>query len=701
MIRIRALNVSVLALFATLAGPPSSVGAQARETEPTAEGWNSPRVIELVELGRLARQQLVQDGRLQTYRARVDGNIYFFLDPDVGERILMRLDQIAVELRWAAPDRFQQRIVGERSETRLPVEDFRFYLDRLTLVEHGFADEIRIGSGLDVARVPHPLAALSDGSPASSPYDFRLTDSLSIAMPGRPEPIRVYEMDVRPRDPARPGIIGTFALEGATASIVRMAFSFTPASYVDPRTDRISVSLDYGLWEDRYWLPNQQRLEVRRELPEIDFGVGTVIRSVLRTGDYELNVPLPDDFANLPAVTAVAPADRRSFPFPEGLYDALERDGLAEIVVDPNLRALRAEAQELAARRAPSGLSPIRLHVPNLSSAVRFTRAEGFFLGAGLSAHPDPRISGELLAGYAFGARKPQGSVKIRGRLDDRWSLEAEGRFRSLVELGLAPGSDALLSSLGGALRGEDYRDPYLATGAALTLIHETETAMTVSVTVGMERARTPEQTRETAPLDGSRILRPIRPIAEGDFLGVALFIRRGVEWPGRGRGRTELGANLLNGREGNGVGLRGEAEGRWGPPSGTRELQAIARGWTWEGDPLPQGHRLLGGRGTIPGFPFHAAMGQTAVQGSLVASSDLGGPFARLRAGLHAGWTNGGPDDLEEIWDAHATEGTLMSASLGVGLAWDLLRIEVARGFSGGEWQLLLTLDPRWWDRL
>jgi hypothetical protein len=34
----------------------------------------------------------------------------------------------------------RQRIVGERSETRLPVRDFRYYLDRLTLVQYGFGD---------------------------------------------------------------------------------------------------------------------------------------------------------------------------------------------------------------------------------------------------------------------------------------------------------------------------------------------------------------------------------------------------------------------------------------------------------------------------------------------------------------------------------------------------------------------------------
>jgi hypothetical protein len=511
----------------------------------------------------------------------------------------------------------------------------------------------------------------------------------------------VYEIEVRPRDPTRPGIVGTFALEGAAAGIVRMAFSFTPASYVDPRTDKISVALDYGLWEGRYWLPNEQHLEVRRELPELDLGVGTVIRSVLRTGAYELNVPLPSDFGRLPAVTVAAPAERRSYPFAEGLYEALDRDGLADIVVDPDVRALRAQAQELAARRVPSGLAPVRLHLPRLSAALRFNRAEGTFVGAGLSFRPDPRLAGEALGGWAFGAGEPQGSLALRAGPGGRWAIELRARFRELADLGIAPGSDGLVSSLSGALRGEDFRDPYLATGASLGASVGSAGGTELAGSVGFERARTPPLVRSGAPLDSSRELRPLRPVAEGDFLAMEIALRRALAWPAAGLGRGELVATSLSGDPGSGIGLRGELEGRWGPRSGTRELQATLRGWHWEGDPLPQGHRLLGGRGTVPGYPFRSWAGTSVVQGTLAASASVAGSLVRVRGALHAGWAGGGAETVESLWNAGGTQGVRASASVGVGIAWDLVRIEVARGFSGGEWQLLLGTDPRWWDRL
>jgi hypothetical protein len=224
---------------------PHPLPAQTTE----AEGWNEPRVLELVQRAREARRTLITHGGLESYRALTEGHIYFFVDPEEGERALIRLDQVAVELRWQAPDIVQQHILGNRSETRLPVREFRYYLDRLTLVQYGFGDEIQVGSGMDVAGVPHPFAPLPGGDPNLAPYDFRLADSLAIRLPGEPEPIRMHELEVRPRDPAAPGILGRVLVDRRSGSIVRMQFTFTPASYVDRRTDRIEVELDYGLWE--------------------------------------------------------------------------------------------------------------------------------------------------------------------------------------------------------------------------------------------------------------------------------------------------------------------------------------------------------------------------------------------------------------------------------------------------------------------
>jgi hypothetical protein len=676
---------------------PPSLPAQARD----AGGWNEPRAMELVGRAREARRTLVTDGGLESYRALTEGHIYFFIDPEDGERALIRLDQVAVELRWQAPDIVQQHLLGERSETRLPVREFRYYLDRLTLVQYGFGDEIQVGSGMDVAGVPHPFAPLPEGDPARAPYDFRVADSLAIRLPGEPEPIRMYELEVRPRNPGAPGILGRVLLDLRTGNIVRMQFTFTPASYVDRRTDRIEVELDYGLWEGRYWLPNLQRIEVRRELPELDIGVGTVIRAVLRTRDYELNVSFPDVLPFLPPVTQAPVAARQSYTFPEGLFDALERDGLGDTALDVDPREVRARAAELLRNQPPSGLSPFRLHLPRISSGLRFNRGEGLYLGAGGSLTPRGDLRLRAHGGFAFGAGVPTAEVRLEGGGDPTltWSLRAALRDRA--DLGLAPGSDPILSSLSALVRGEDYLDPFHRSSARGTVQWTRAAGHWMRFEWGMESHTSLERTVEKAPLDAGRAFRPVRPVAEGVFGRMGVTLGEPVAWPGNGRGDLSGGAFLVGGRAGNGVALSGATEARWGPVSGARDLSLSLRGEGWVGEPLPQAHRLLGGRSTLPGFPYRSFGGTRVVAGSLEGATDLKGALLRLRGGLHGGWAGGLDTEVGQAWEVRETGGVRLGVTLGLGVGWDILRLEGARGLNGGEWQLLLSVDPRWWDRL
>ena len=694
--QLRRISILVL-LGAGLAGPLE--GAQ-------VGGWNSPEVLELVERAREARATLAVNGALTSYRASVEGHVYFYIDPEAGERILIRLDQVAVEVQWQAPDRFHQHIVGERTENRLPVQDFSYYLDRLTLVEYGFGNEIRIGGGLDVSGVPHPLAMPRANVPPGTGqeaelYDFRIADSLTLQLPGRPEPLRLLEIEVLPRDPGQPGALGRITLETGTASVVRMTLTFTPASYVDRRTDRISVDVDYGLWQDRYWLPNQQRIEVRREMPEIDLGMGTVIRSVLRAGNYELNVSLPEGFAGFPAVTAASPAARREFNFREGLYDALERDGLAGILAELDPRELEAQAFELLGGRPPSGLSPLRLHLTRPSSLLHYSRAEGLVLGGGLSLRPPGRVALRGTAAVSPGS----GSVRAGGTLEftprSGTAIGVTGRYREVRDLGLTPASDALISSLGAVFRGEDYRDPWLATGGELHLGLTTGSGLRFGFSAGVERAESATLARPDAPAGGDREARPMRPITQGTFMTGGITIQSGLAFPREGRGGGSAGIRFLSGRPGQGAEFQARAEGRWGPLSGSREVRVVSMGSVWVADPLLQGHRLVGGRGTLPGFPFHAFAGTRVLAGTMEGSADLGTPMVRLRGGVHMSWASGASPDLAQRWGTRATEGAKIGLSMGLGFGWDLLRLEIARGLGGGEWQLLLATDPRWWDRL
>ena len=66
-------------------------------------------------------------------------------------------------------------------------------------------------------------------------YDYRLADSLTLALPSRE--IRVYKVEVRPQHPEGVGVVGAMYLDRGTADIVRMELTFTAASYLDETLD--------------------------------------------------------------------------------------------------------------------------------------------------------------------------------------------------------------------------------------------------------------------------------------------------------------------------------------------------------------------------------------------------------------------------------------------------------------------------------
>ncbi len=701
--RIAALGVVhlVLLCLASVLSPPGPLPAQ---TAPSGD-WNAPRALELVDRGREARRALQEDPELRSYRAETRGNVYFYIDPEEGEdRPLLRVDQVAVDLYWMAPGLTQQVIVGHQEEKLLPIRDFQYFLDRLTLVQYGFGDRIQVGEGMDVRDVPHPLAP---PEAQVGGYDFRLSDSVTVTLPPEPDDptprsIRVYELEVRPADPDNPGVVGTLRLDRESGALVRMDFTFTPSSYVDPRNDQVQVALEYGLWQGRHWLPHEQRVEVRREIPQLDLGVGTIILAVLRTGGYEFNVPLDQEAFRGPRVTRAPPEELEAFPFPEAPLDAVRSGDLPSSVGRMDPGEIRRRGRELLEQSHPSGLPPVRLHVPDVSSVLRFNRAEGWRVGSGLGLRPHPALDVRITGGYAFGSRDP--SLGVRGRMPLRsgLTLEVEGTLAQLRDIGPHPGSDGLTNTLAAVTRGADYLDPYLTHRAQVGIRAHPGQAWTVGAALHAEWASSLPLTQERAPLDGGRAFRPVREVDSG----LLASVRGEVGWedpyrrPGHRRfqGSLEVGS-LREGGEFARLLLSARLRGWEGRP-GTGLTGSVRGGATLGTSPL-QRLTLLGGRHTLPGHPYRGFAGEHHIQSSLEGAVDAHVPWLRLRGGLWAGWTEAADGRIPSNWNAQVTDGVRLGATIGAGFFYDLLRLEGARGYPDGEWQLLFSVDPRWWDRL
>jgi hypothetical protein len=674
-----------------------------------AESWNSERAIDLIARARARRALPIADSSLRSYESRAHGRVYFYLDRRGSDRrTLVKTDQIALDVFWQAPDLTKQRIIGLRDESRLP-NRMRYHLDHLTVVQNEFGNAIRLGDGDEVRDVPHPAAPGSD-----SIYDFRLADSLTIRLPGSPEPVRAYEIEVRPKRSDRAAIVGTVYVDRASADIVRMTFTFTPVSYVDRRLDYINISLDNSLWEGRYWLPHEQSVEIRRQIPELDFIAGAVILGRFRVSNYRLNVELPSVTFLGTGVDALPEPARKAFPFPAGLYDELQEEGLAP---PPEMRELRAEAARLLGLRTLSGLPRYRLSLGSVSDIFRFDRGESAYLGLGTSWQPSSIVRAELSAGFASGPEHGALSAGLHVSPDNGPEWRLDGYFNALRDVGIRQGEAGVVSTFSSLVWADDYRDPFFASGVRLGARFGVSPTLSLELGVRSERQRSASLTSEHAPFSNDSRFRPIRSIDEGWIHALDIVLARAEpedDAAGWG-GAASLDAGAF---EGKGV-VRPMLEGTWRRSAGDLRTHVRLRGATGlsvslsgDNSPLPpaaQQYFVFGGRNTLPGYEYRSFAGNAFALAEAEVSRDIAFPWIRLRATAGLGVADviepdaprlGGVSPLDD-WNVDTTDGLRPSLGVGVGLLWDVVRIDVARGLRGGEWQLNVSVDPRLWGIL
>lgn len=679
----RALGPLILALLAA-----GGVGAQERPSgagrEASVREWNSERALEVAEAAIRARASARADAGALGYRARAEGHVYFFGE-FAGRRQLVRADQVALTVLRAGGDTSLQTIVGRRREIRLPTR-IRYHIDHLGAVVDDLDDRIRLGEGDEVRDVPHPAAPGARGH-----YDYRLADSLEIRTGDRT--VHVLALEVRPTTPGDPGLVGTIFVDPGSGGIARLAGTFTAASYVDPRLDHIRLDLRSALWEGRHWLPTEQELEIRRRLSWLSYPVGGIIRTRFRIFDHELGAELPelppgDRLASLPP-PALRAYDEWRTSLHAGPLEAGERD-------DEVLAALGRRARELARPGALAGSAGWQLHLPDASAAFRARRAEGALLGAGGRFGPDRRTGVGLWLGWPFARERPEARLDLTaaaGRSDLRASLFLDHSS----DIGPWAAAAGLLSTLGFAIHGEDWTDPYFerggeAAGELPAAGGRAEIALRVSRQVAAGAAAAP-------PVSGAA--RAVRPIREGTAAELRLGFRR---YLGRGLGarwRAELA-------------LRGAAAavGDFGYTRALARIRAAeveAGRWRWSGTlglglsggPVPpQRLLLLGGRATVPGYGFRTWGGDRAAWARLAVAREALEPWVRLRAAAAAGWTglsDSARPAAEEL-GVDDSGGLRPAVGTGVGLFWDILRLHAWRGLKAGEWSFLLTVDPAYW---
>src|SRR5438034_290451 len=303
-----------------------ALGVLLRPATAVAQAWNSDAALALARRAVLRRGGAVADSSLHDYKAQAHGFLFFLgafgqglADPPR----LVKADQLELEVYWKAPASSKQRVIGWRDQTQLPT-DINYHRDHLGIIQNNFGAALRLGEGDEVRDVPHPL------SPAGPDiYDFALGDTTTIMLPERE--VRVVTLRVRPKDFGLPRIVGTLYLDAETADLVRMAFNFTPRSYLDAELEDVSIVLDNALWERRYWLPYRQEIEIRRRATWLDVPVRGIIRARWEIDGYVLNLGLANSWFAGDEITFLPKAERDSFRWKEPLGAALEESVYREV----------------------------------------------------------------------------------------------------------------------------------------------------------------------------------------------------------------------------------------------------------------------------------------------------------------------------------------------------------------------------------
>lgn len=666
------------------------------------ERWNDERTMALVRAATARRGAQLADTALRDYTAQATGTVTFlaqFGEGVLSRPIVVKSDQLQLEVYWGAPDRSKQRIVGRRDTLLLP-SDMQYHRDHLGIVQNNFPDIIRLGDGDEVLDVVHPL---SPAGPAT--YDYALSDSLAIR--GSGISVDVMMVSVRPKDPRQPAAVGAVYLDRETGSVVRMTLSFTRAALRDRQLEDVSVILENGLVDGRFWLPRRQEIEIRRSASWMDFPAKGIIRGRWEVCCVQTNQsPNPSVFNGPEIVEAGTRAQLRRHPsFAGDVLDALPEDVRALDAAE--VRAVQEEArrlvQESALRRARSG----NLMARGISDFVRSDRVEGLALGAGVSQRLGGGVGADLKGRYGFADYGWKGQAALDWRNAAGWSVRATG-LDDWQQLGEVAEVSGVRNSIAAQEFGSDWTQPIGVRGGSLRIQRAPpdRLAWYVEARTQDERALTPR----AIPANGrfEPTVAALTLEREGIRLGVtqASAVQPSLGGVGGSEWRWELRLDasrwdeIGGARSGELLGTGLDLEAAW--QLGRTRVRTRSLVATRSGGSLPEQDLVrFGGPVSGPGYAFHRFAGRNGLSQRLELQRRI--PFVALDLGrfgrvpgtlvlapyVHTVWVDRGIDGAQGWYPA-----------LGVGTLgfFDLLRLDVARGLRDGGWTFSVDLSRMLW---
>ncbi len=599
--------------------------------------------------------------------------------------------ETAARIHWQQPGDVHIEVVGARSAApRIPgLRRERWatwftevFSDELWFSPAAIGDEIQL-VGLPDEEAIHPLAR--DGARF---YRYAIKDSVRISFPGRtvravaikvepreynqtvvreqvvhreiwirPEgstegervPITIPE--VRRRRYAPTLVSGEMWIDADSLDVIRLTVTFVgerlggddPDS---PELISLEADFEFGLFENRYWLPHRQVLASMWQFKYLP-GAKLPATAVTTFSDYDVNPTAPLVIASPPA-TAIDGWRSGGWRCPEPWeFDhaddddcaetgftkhGTERDGTRWQITVPSMDSLTAYdfkaafehtvdmasdnvvAERVAKMAALSEALPddavnrrrFGVDWRQAAQTIRFNRVQGLSLGFGYEWRPGPAFTTVHMAGrFGFGDLRPLGELTWR-RDAPAGRFELHG-FRRMADV--EPWTDGLTigNSLKALFLGHDDADYYLALGGGLSYSWQMGFLRDIELFARFERQRSVIDEAGSTVNDlffGSGAFQPNPPVRDGDYVRTG-FIKRAF-----------LGNHILSlATEGL---LASDVYGgrAWSsliaPSQLGRLLTTVrAKAGIVFGDTLPQLEFRLGGPETVRGYTYGTRTGR------------------------------------------------------------------------------------------
>jgi hypothetical protein len=298
--------------------------------------------------------------------------------------------------------------------------------------------------------------------------------------------------------------------------------------------------------------------------------------------------------------------------------------------------------------------------------------------------------------GVSFGRERPEAQITL-SRGDRQPFLRFTGSLSQPRDLGPRPGISGVLNTLGALSLDKDYQDLFFVTGARATQTWVVRPGMELGIEERWEAHRPARDEVSSDPTTPR--FRPVIPTERGNWRSVALRMSSTTPW----QSLTTAWQALAGRFEDRSVGeLTGTATFRRSSLSRGMDLLATLQGGLLLGDPPVQSQYFLGGRETIPGYEFRSLSGDRFWILRAQAARDLKTPWARLRIFGAVGGARLADQATSETGRSEESHRLLTSLGAGIGLFWDVLRLDFARGLSGGgDWEVVLSVNHAFWPWL